>query len=243
MQLVKDARPLLSLTEVMKIARLTSPLLNAPHLSLPMLRHGRQLAFLFHPNQTPKLYSLFSALLLALLPCLPSLVISPTALLPGNWLRSIPLTCDCLQLSPSTATCPDKVAYPMLKHLPRSGIDFLLHIFNFFWTLHSFPFIWKISSIIPMHKMGKPLDSPAFFQPISLTSCISKLFECIILSCLLIFLKSNSILSPCQAGFCPERSTLDQILFLSCFILDGFNPFATELKFLMKKNFFCLNHF
>ena len=33
-------------------------------------------------------------------------------------------------LSSSTATGPDKVAYPMLKHLPRSGIDFLLHIFN-----------------------------------------------------------------------------------------------------------------
>ena len=33
-------------------------------------------------------------------------------------------------LSPSIATNPEKVAYPMLKHLPRSGIDFLLHIFN-----------------------------------------------------------------------------------------------------------------
>ena len=32
--------------------------------------------------------------------------------------------------SSSTATDPDKVAYPMLKHLPRSGMDFLLHIFN-----------------------------------------------------------------------------------------------------------------
>ena len=32
--------------------------------------------------------------------------------------------------SSSTATGPDKVAYPMLKHLPRSGMDFLLHIFN-----------------------------------------------------------------------------------------------------------------
>ena len=35
-------------------------------------------------------------------------------------------------LSLSTATGPDKVAYPMLKHLPRSGMDFLLHIFNLF---------------------------------------------------------------------------------------------------------------
>ena len=33
-------------------------------------------------------------------------------------------------LSSSTATGPDKFAYPMLKHLPRSGMDFLLHIFN-----------------------------------------------------------------------------------------------------------------
>ena len=126
-------------------------------------------------------------------------------------------------LSSCTATGPDKVAYPMLKHLPRSGMDFLLHIFNLYWSLHSFPSIWKISSIIPIHKMGKPLDSPASIWPISLTSCISKLFECIILSRLLFFLKSNSILSPCQAGFHPGRSTLDQILYLSQSISNGFN--------------------
>ena len=126
-------------------------------------------------------------------------------------------------LSFSTATGPDKAAYPMLKHLPRSGMDFLLHIFNLSWTLHSFPSIWKTSSIIPIHKMGKPLDSRAFFRPISLTSCVSKLFERIILSRLLFFLESNSILSPRHAGFRPGRSTLDQILFLSQSISDGFN--------------------
>ena len=41
----------------------------------------------------------------------------------------------------STATGPDKVAHPMLKHLPRSGMDFLLHIFNLSWFSHSFPSI------------------------------------------------------------------------------------------------------
>ena len=126
-------------------------------------------------------------------------------------------------LSSSTATGPDKVAYPMLKHLPRSGMDFLLHIFNLSWSSHSFPSIWKTSSIIPIHKMGKPLDSPASFRPISLTSCVSKLFERFILSRLLFFLESNSILSPRQAGFRPGRSTLDQILYLSQSISDGFN--------------------
>ena len=38
-------------------------------------------------------------------------------------------------------TGPNKVAYLMLKHLPRSGMNFLLHIFNFSWTFHSFPSI------------------------------------------------------------------------------------------------------
>ena len=122
-----------------------------------------------------------------------------------------------------TATGPDKVAYPMLKHLPRSGMDFLLHIINLSWTLHSFPSISKTSSIIPIHKMGKPLDSPASFRSTSLTSCVSKLFERIILYRLFFFLESNSILSLRQAGFRPERSTVDQILFLSQSISDGFN--------------------
>ena len=126
-------------------------------------------------------------------------------------------------LSSSTATGPDKVDYPMLKHLPRSGMDFLLHIFNLSWSSHSFPSIWKTSFIIPIHKMGKPLDSPASFLPISLTSCVSKLFERIILSRLLFFLECNSILSPRQAGFRPGRSALDQILHLSQSISDGFN--------------------
>ena len=124
-------------------------------------------------------------------------------------------------LSSSTATGPDKVAYPMLKHLPRSGMDFLLHIFNFSWSSHLFSSIWKTSSIIPIHKMGKPLA--AFFRSVSLTSCVSKLFERIILSRLLFFLESNSILFPCQVGFCPGRSTLDQISFLSQSISDEFN--------------------
>ena len=111
----------------------------------------------------------------------------------------------------------------MLKHLPRSGMDFLVYIFNHSWTLHCFPSIWKTSSIIPIHKMGKPLDSLASFRPIFLTSCVSKLIERIILSRLLLFVESNSILSPRQADFHRGRSTLDQILYLSQSISDRFN--------------------
>ena len=56
-------------------------------------------------------------------------------------------------------------------------MDFLLYIFNLSWSSYSFLSIWKTSSIIPVHKMGKPLDSSDSFRPISLTSCVSELFE------------------------------------------------------------------
>ena len=262
-QLVKDARLSLPLTEVMKIARLTSPLVDAPRQSSPRprLRHGRRLALLFHlnlhsiagssssssfspnfpycssPRESASVYAAYlrshfsvsqpkalrgrargylSELRRATCPVESHLSFcSPFTL--------AELLATASNLSSFTATGPDKVAYPMLKHLPRSGMDFLFDIFNLSRTSHSFPSIWKTSSIILMHKMGKPFDSPASFRPISLTSCVSKLFKLIILSRLLFFLESNSILSPRQAGFRPGRSTLDQILYLSQSISDGFN--------------------
>ena len=235
-RLVKDARLLLPLTEVMKIARLSSPLLDAPRQSSPKprLRHGRRLALLFHLGLTLSLYTLFFALSLALLP---PLLISqlffsqgigfglcrfsvsqPKALRrrargylselrratcpkESHWSFCSPFSpaefhAAAFNLSSPAGTGLDKVAYPMLKQLPRSGMDFLLHIFNLSWSSHSFHSIWTTSSIIPIHKMGKPIDSPAFFRPISLTSCVSKLFEDISLSRLLFFLESYSILSP-----------------------------------------------
>ena len=54
-------------------------------------------------------------------------------------------------------------------------------------------------------------------------STSQKLFERVILSRLLFFLESNSILPPRQTGFRPGRSILDQILYLSQSISDGFN--------------------
>ena len=104
----------------------------------------------------------------------------------------------------------------MLKHLPRCGMGFFLHIFNLSMSLHFFPSIWKASSVIPIHKMEKPLDSSTSFH-------ILKIFELPILSRLVFFQESSSILSPRPTSFHPGLATLDQILFVSQSILDGFN--------------------
>ena len=126
------------------------------------------------------------------------------------------------RLSSSTACGPDGIAYPLLRHLPQISKELLLQIFNRSWLTQTFPSPWKPSVIIPIHKAGKPRTSPASYRPISLTSCISKLFERLILARLTFFLESSNLLSTCQAGFRPGRSTLDQILLLSQSIWDGF---------------------
>ena len=76
--------------------------------------------------------------------------------------------------------------------------------------------------------MGKPLDSPASFRSISLTSCVSKLFERITLSRLLFFLESNSILSSCQATF---LLSIKYYSFLSPFRMGLTDPSRTLGRF------------
>ena len=195
MRLVKDARLLLPLTEVMKITRLTSPLLDTPRQSSPRPRPW-QTTCSFSSKSNPK--SVHS-LLHSIAGSSSSSSSSPNfldcssprelALVYAAYLRShfsifqpkalrsrsrgyltelrratCPVESHSSFCSPftlaeflaaasnlfsTTATGPHKVAYPMLKHLPRSGMEFLLHIFNLSWSLHSFPSTWNTSSIIP----------------------------------------------------------------------------------------------
>ena len=112
------------------------------------------------------------------------------------------------------------VAYSMLKHLLRSDIDLLFHIFPGLCILFLPSFILKFSSIISMHDMIKPHDSHASFWPISLALCVSKLFERIILSYLLFFLRSLR-----QVGFRPDDFLrIKFLIFLRPLRLDVTSP-------------------
>ena len=79
--------------------------------------------------------------------------------------------------------------------------------------MHSFPSTWK-TSFVPIHKMGQPLDSPASFRSISLTSGVSKFlnasFYCFYFSFR-------------QAGFRPGRSSLIKFCSLFQSISDELN--------------------
>ena len=108
----------------------------------------------------------------------------------------------------------------MLKHLPPYGLD-LRYISNLSCSLYPFPSTGSLL-LFPCTRFEN-LYSPAFLRPFSLIY-VSKLFERIILSCLLFFLESYSIFFPLpQADFCSGWSTLDGILYLFRFISAGCN--------------------
>ena len=127
--------------------------------------------------------------------------------------------------SSSIATGPDKVAYPMLQHFLALTWIFC-YIFSIFPGL-CIPFLPSGNihyySIYSHSQDGNTSRLSCFLPAYLSPLLLSELFECIILSLLLFFLESNSILSPRQAGFCLNGLLSYQILFLSLFILDGSN--------------------
>jgi hypothetical protein len=64
-------------------------------------------------------------------------------------------------------------------------------------------------------KKSDDLKNPSNYRPISITSCIARLFERIILKRLQNHLRDNNILVNQQAGFRAHRQTQDNLIFLS----------------------------
>ena len=96
-----------------------------------------------------------------------------------------------------------QTSFQPLCNLTLCTLPIPLCFWLFFYPSY-FTFIWMTFFIIPIHKMGMPLDYPAYIRPTSLTSCVSKFLERIVLWRLLVFLESNSILFPVR-----QVSTLD----------------------------------
>jgi hypothetical protein len=69
----------------------------------------------------------------------------------------------------------------------------------------------KIAKIAPIHKGGSRVRMENY-RPISLLSCFSKILEKVVCNRLCSFLKTNSILSGAQFGFCHGHSTIHTMI-------------------------------
>ena len=101
----------------------------------------------------------------------------------------------------STAPGIDGITYSIIQVLSQIRGNPILKLYNMIWTGGPIPRAWKKSIIVPIPKPGKPGQ----FRPISLTSCLCKMFERLVLN------RLQHIVGPKLEnnlyGFIPGKST------------------------------------
>ena len=102
----------------------------------------------------------------------------------------------------------------MLKNLSQDCKKLVLELFNLIQKTGTIPKKWRTSKVTMIPKKLGLNPDPSQYRPISLTSCLSKLFESVVHSRIYNYLEDKKLLNTCQSGFRRGRSTKDVLLFL-----------------------------
>jgi len=105
----------------------------------------------------------------------------------------------------------DGIQNILLKKLPAKAIILITKIYNGCIKIGYFPSTLKLAKVIPIPKPGKDLKLPSSYRPISLLSCLGKLFEKVIHIRLNAFVMERNIIAKEQFGFRAQHSTTHQV--------------------------------
>ena len=126
------------------------------------------------------------------------------------------------ELKENLAKCKNKSAvgldginYRVIKHLPDSYFSQIAYLLSTCMRLGHFPSAWKNAKTILIPKPGKDTREAKNFRPISLLSCLGKLFERVIARRVSNYMEQNNLFSTSQSGFRAKRMTAEQLLRLS----------------------------
>lgn len=108
----------------------------------------------------------------------------------------------------------DNIPYMLIKKLHLNAQSILLNIYNKLWERLIVPESWKTQCVIPILKPNKPINNASSYRPISLSSCLGKLFENMLKLRLDYFIESNSLLPPIQFGFRKGKSCSESFISL-----------------------------
>ena len=117
---------------------------------------------------------------------------------------------------------PDGIHNNLLKHLLEDTLKILKEILNKIWISADFPQQWRAATVIPISKPNKDHTDPLSYRPIALTSCLCKVLERMINTCLIWYLEKYKILDRIQCGFRKHRSTTDHLVSLERYLWDAF---------------------
>jgi hypothetical protein len=91
----------------------------------------------------------------------------------------------------------------------------MLDTFNKSWREGVCSQSWRDAVIIPILKPGKPQGQLDSYWLIALMSCLAKVMERMVAKRLQHLAESRGMLNSDKSGFCPQRSTEDQVIGLS----------------------------
>ena len=112
----------------------------------------------------------------------------------------------------------DLILNEYIKTLSNLVSPLLVNLFNKILSSGVYPDAWTLSVIVPVFKDKGDAKDPANYRPISLTSCISKLFSMLLNDRLQAFLDQNDTIDSNQGAFTPGNSTTTHLFSLHCLI-------------------------
>ena len=99
-----------------------------------------------------------------------------------------------------------KCSLPLVKTV-------MLKLFNACLDSGYYPASWCKGYIIPIHKSGSKLE-PSNFRPVTISSCLGKVFSSILNTRISDFIENNNLISNLQIGFLKGHRTADHLLLL-----------------------------
>ena len=142
----------------------------------------------------------------------------------------IPDTYDCSELNNDITRIEIITAIKYLKRNKAAGVDhiendyiidaadilvpILVDFFNIVLETGRMPDLWLNGTVKPIYKNKGDRKDPSNYRPITILSCLGKLFTRILNTRLSNFLDKNAILSSAQAGFRKHFMTADNIFVL-----------------------------
>ena len=98
----------------------------------------------------------------------------------------------------------------MLKNTNHTISVPLTKLFNLSLRLHVHPSLWKSANVMPLVKKGDKSEV-GNYRPVSLISCVGKVFESIIFKHVYNHIAEHSLLYKYQSRFLPGHSTVHHL--------------------------------
>ena len=114
-------------------------------------------------------------------------------------------------LNVSKSSGSDLISPRLLKEGAPVLSTHLANLFNKSIETSAFPSQWKLANVIPVHKKGDRTDA-SNYRPISLLSCLGKVFEKCVFKHMYNFLNTYNKITPVQSGFTPGDSAVYQLI-------------------------------